>query len=197
MQNTNLKYLTCLLIAAFTTAVYISSDTNTATAGDTARQVVTITIPPIRALYIDEEETIVAIFSNVQVIADEKLQAFKSGTEIAVSDEIIAQYKELLPRIDWSKIGWIYPQAKPDQKAAIKIQLKEKSEETYSHLKEDFYSNSIIKAKISNEEIFENVSKLNSFPRPSHKENYNIRVTVLDGEEDLSKVSVEYFLMIV
>jgi hypothetical protein len=76
-----------------------------------------------------------------------------------------------------------YKQTEPDQKAVIKMQSKEKSEETYSHLKEDVYSNSIIKAKISNEEIFENVSKLNSFPRPPHKENYNIRVTVLDEKK--------------
>ena len=99
-------------------AICGGANTNIAeAASSTARQTVTITIPSIRAIYVDEEETIVAIFSNVPAIANEKLQVFKGRVEIAVSDQIGHQYKKLLPIVDWSRIGWVYQRLDSETKS--------------------------------------------------------------------------------
>ncbi len=125
MKTPNSKYLIYILIAGLVT--YSGADTNTANAGSSiARQTVTITIPPIRALYVDKEETIVAIFSNAPAIANEKLQAFKGGVEIAVSDQIRRQYKKLLPIVDWSRIGWVYQRLDSETKSVKRAWSGEK-----------------------------------------------------------------------
>jgi hypothetical protein len=76
--------------------------------GNTARQKVTVTVLPIRALYIDDNNTIIAIFSNVPTITEEKLQVFANGLPTALTDKILAQYKMLQARVDWRKVGWVY-----------------------------------------------------------------------------------------
>jgi len=80
--------------------------------GNTATQRVTVTIPPIRALYIDENKTITAIFSNVPNITEEKLQVFANGAPAMITDEILAQYRDLQPKVNWKKIGWVYKEKK-------------------------------------------------------------------------------------
>ena len=122
MKTSNSKYLIYALTAGL--AICGGANTNIAeAASSTARQTVTITVPPIRALYVDEEETIVAIFSNVPAIANEKLQVFKGRVEIAVSDQVEHQYKKLLPIVDWSSIGWVYQQRDSETKSVKRAGL--------------------------------------------------------------------------
>jgi len=80
--------------------------------GNTATQRVTITIPPMRALYIDGNKTIIAIFSNVPTIAEEKLQVFANGSPAMITEKIFTQYKELQPKVNWNKVGWVYLEKK-------------------------------------------------------------------------------------
>ncbi|MHC4264779.1 MAG: hypothetical protein ACYSUK_02475 [Planctomycetota bacterium] len=79
-------------------------------ASSSTKQGVTIKVPQIRAVYLDQQDKIIAVFSNVSDISEHNLQAFKGGVQIAVDEEILRQYRILLPRIDVSKIGWIYLQ---------------------------------------------------------------------------------------
>lgn len=73
-----------------------------------ATQHITITVPAVRALYLDQNDQIIAVLSNVQSIEKSKLKVFRAGSEIKPTAEILKRYEKLLHEIDWSKIGWIY-----------------------------------------------------------------------------------------
>jgi len=111
MRNANLKSVIYSLIAVLVICNCINPQAANAS-GNKATQKVTVTVPPIRALYIDDGKTIIAVFSNVPSIADEKLQVFATGLPAMLTDEILVQYKKLQPRVDWSKIGWVYLERK-------------------------------------------------------------------------------------
>ncbi len=110
-MRADLKFVVYSLTAILAICNCINPQTANAS-GNTAKQRVTITIPPIRALYIDGSETIIAVFSNVPSIADEKLQVFANGSPAVLTDKILTQYKELQPRVNWNKIGWVYLEKK-------------------------------------------------------------------------------------
>jgi hypothetical protein len=216
VQATNSKYLMCGLIAGL--IICSSAGTNIANAvSGIVTQTVTITVPPIRALYVDEGETIVAIFSNTQTIADEKLQVFsvrspqdKDGLEITVSDEIRCQYEKLLPRVNWSRIGWVY-QSQDSETELLKTTLpaEEPSETVHSNLEngsalltiEGVHSRIAREVSICSvlgtpygEAISGEQQQLNSPPLSPRKGNYIIKATIYDVEEGLPGVSVEYLL---
>lgn len=189
MQTTNLKHLIyCLIVGS---AIYGGAGTNIAKAlSSTTTQTITITVPPIRALYVDEEETIAAIFSNIPVIADEKLQVFKDGAEIPVSDEIRCQYKKLLPTVNWSKLGWVYQRLDSETELLKRTQLeKETAGEIYSDLERAVYKEIAKEISACPERIFGKEQELSSSP---HKVNYVVRATVYDTDEGLTGISVEF-----
>jgi hypothetical protein len=94
-------------------------------ASSSTTQTITITIPAIRAIYLDHQDRIIGVFSNVPVIDEQKLQAFKSGVQTVVTEETLEQYRELKPHLDWSKIGWIYLQTNPDTKTEDQQKTKQ------------------------------------------------------------------------
>jgi len=105
------KFVIYSLIAILAICNCINPQTANASR-NTAAQRVTITIPPIRALYIDENKTIIAVFSNVPTISEGKLQVFANGSPAALTDEILTQYKKLQPKVNWNKVGWVYLEKK-------------------------------------------------------------------------------------
>ncbi len=193
MKTTNSKYLIYALTAGL--ALCGGANTNIAeAASSTARQTVTITIPSIRALYVDKEETIIAIFSNVGAIANEKLQAFKGGVEIAVSDQIRRQYKKLLPIVDWSRIGWVYQRLDSETKSVKPAWSWEKpAGETDSDLEKAVYKQITKEPGVWPEQIFaRRQGLLNSSLLPApRKADYAIRLTIYD-DDGLTGISVKY-----
>ena len=176
-------------------AICGGANTNIAeAASSTARQTVTITIPSIRAIYVDEEETIVAIFSNVPAIANEKLQVFKGRVEIAVSDQIGHQYKKLLPIVDWSRIGWVYQRLDSETKSVKPAWSWEKpAGETDSDLEKAVYKQITKEPGVWPEQIFaRRQGLLNSSLLPApRKADYAIRLTIYD-DDGLTGISVKY-----
>lgn len=189
----NPKYLICTLIAGL--MILSGSDTNIAKAASAkANQTITITVPPMRILYVDEENRIVSILSNIPVIADEKLRAFKAGVEITVSSEIRSQYEKLLSIVDWSKIGWVYQQTNLEVELFEMAEPVKQADSKVDACLEKTVSEQIVgEVAISCENVFGSVPKLNTLPLPPHKGNYCLRATVYDAEA-LTEVSAEYLL---
>jgi hypothetical protein len=102
-ENFNKTSLLFILIVLLVTGYALAAESRTS-------QAVTIKIPQIRAVYLDNQDRIIGVFSNVRVIDDNRLQAFQNGLEIAVSEKILEQYRMMEPTVDWSKIGWVYLQ---------------------------------------------------------------------------------------
>ena len=194
MQTANSKYVICILTAGLILAVFAGADTNIVRAvTGTARQTVTITVPPIRALYVDGQEAIVAVFNNTPVIAAEKLQVFKSGAEIPLSDEIKRRYEKLLPRVDWNRIGWIYhPMDSQTQLSEEATQQEKQLGELNTSLEKIIYSEVVGAAAVSPELIFEVQQELNTSPQSPLMGNCIIRATVYDVEEGLVGISIGY-----
>jgi len=187
----NLKYLIYAVVSGL--VILGGLDTNAAKAvSATASQKVIITVPPMRVLYVDEEYAIISILNNTAVIADNKLQAFKGGAEIAVSTEIRSQYEKLLPTVDWSRIGWVY------QRTSVGLNLHEiKQVEKQTNGEIEAGLETVVCAEIAKEivngceNIFDRISKLNAPPLPPHKGDCLIRATVYDAE-GLTEASVGY-----
>jgi len=183
MKIVTLRYLTCFLIISL--AICSVTGTKIAeAASSTTTQTVTITFPPIRALYLDKSERIVAIFSNTPTMTEERLQAFKCGVEIPISDKIIYQYKELLPIADWSKTGWVYQQWNPKPELPEEKWPEEKPAwGTSGHSEEVICKDITIEFDVCEEEALDEIQELKSSPPspPSpHKGNYVIRTTFYD-----------------
>ena len=107
MEFFRLKYLVYGLAVVVMVLAVVDTGISKASSSS-AKQTVTITIPPIRALYINDNDVIIAIFSNTSFIAKERVQVFEGGVERVVNDNIRRKYEELEPKIDWSRIGWVY-----------------------------------------------------------------------------------------
>ena len=102
MLNKNRKGILVAILASFLLVSYTHAETATAT------QRITVTMPPIRAIYLNHENQIIAALSNIANIEETKLQVFKAGCEIKAEDDILKKYHKLLPKVDWNKIGWVY-----------------------------------------------------------------------------------------
>jgi len=107
----DLKFVVYISLAILAICNCINPQTANAS-GNTATQRVSVTIPPMRALYIDGNKTIIAIFSNVPTISEEKLQVFANGSPAMITEKILTQYKELQPKVNWNKVGWVYLEKK-------------------------------------------------------------------------------------
>ncbi|MHC4271715.1 MAG: hypothetical protein ACYST2_05325 [Planctomycetota bacterium] len=105
-KNLNKISLLFILIVLIITGYTLASDSKTS-------QSVKITVPPIRAVYLDNQDRIIGVFSNVQVIDDGRLQVFQNGLEIAVSEKTLEHYRKMESTVDWSGIGWVYLQIDP------------------------------------------------------------------------------------
>jgi len=115
MLNKNIK---AILISIFSSVLLVSY---THAESSTATQRVTVTIPPSRAVYLNQENQIVAAFSNVADIEETGLQVFRNGCEIKADDEILKKYHKLLPEVNWNKIGWVYIKLNPDNRQDKKV----------------------------------------------------------------------------
>lgn len=185
-----LKHIYTLLICL---VMSCALGTNISKAADgTATQTVTITVPPMRILYLDEQNTIVSILSNTPAISDKKLQAFKAGAEVSLSNEIRAQYEKLLPIVNWIRIGWVYQQANLEVQLPDMAQLAKKADdETETSPGEFICADKAGETIIIYESVFDKASKMNTFPLPPHKDNHIIRATMYEAE-DLTEISTEY-----
>lgn len=186
-----LKHIVYIPLTSLVTLCGLAANTSKA-ADAKASQTITITVPPMRILYLDEQNRIVSILSNTPAISDKELQAFKAGAEITVSNEIRAQYEKLLPIVDWSRIGWVY------QRANFEVQLpetaqpaKKADDEIEASLCESIRADEAGETIIIYESVFDRASKMNTFPLPPHKDNHIIRATVYDAE-GLTEISTEY-----
>jgi len=110
MLNKNIKAILISIFSSALLASYTHAESSTAT------QRITVTIPPIRAVYLNQENQIVAAFSNVADIEETRLQVFRNGCEIKADDEILKKYNKLLPQVNWNKVGWVYMNLNPDNR---------------------------------------------------------------------------------
>jgi len=121
MLNKNIK---AILISIFSSALLVGY---THAESSTATQRITVTIPPIRAIYLNQENQIIAAFSNVPSIEETRLQVFRNGSGIKADDEIFKKYHKLLPEINWNKIGWVYIKLNQDNRQDKKVASDVKS----------------------------------------------------------------------
>ncbi|MHC4187446.1 MAG: hypothetical protein ACYSRQ_04555, partial [Planctomycetota bacterium] len=105
-KNLNKISLLFILIVLIITGYTLASDSK-------ASRAVKIAVPPMRAVYLDNQDRIIGVFSNVQVIDDGRLQVFQNGLEIAVSDKALEHYRKMESTVDWSRIGWVYLEIDP------------------------------------------------------------------------------------
>ncbi|MFQ6014190.1 MAG: hypothetical protein ACE5NP_01945 [Anaerolineae bacterium] len=71
---------------------------------------VSVTILPTRYLVVDENETIIEVWSNTDAAGYTLFvkQGKVDGPETAMTEKIRAQYEELLDSIDWQQRGRVY-----------------------------------------------------------------------------------------
>jgi len=71
-------------------------------------QTVKVSVSPMRAVYLDRNDNIIAVLSNDSDIPEQHLKAFKGGVQTAVDEEVLRQYRGLAPELDFSQVGWAY-----------------------------------------------------------------------------------------
>jgi len=186
MKIKKLKYMASAFALIASLGVYSGLTTaSIANAGNTATQTIIISVAPIRALYLDSQNNITHILNNTPTIAEERLQVFKGGVEIPMSDEIRQQYNSLLSTVDWNKCGVYKPETNYNQE--LDAEQSSFTEENNSEkMVADAISNKII---CPIDKIHDAVSKLNLQP---DKEDYIIRTTVYENPEGTTDISVEY-----
>ena len=158
----------------------------------TSHQVV-ITISPIRALYLDEQDNITQIYNNTPTITNDELQIFKNGVEISMTSEVRKQYNELLSTLNWNEPG-VYQINLESEK------IDNPSEENYSNLEKMRENLSDLEKMLADEisseiilpldKIYDAVSKVDL---PANGKDYIIMTTVngdSDGSNDIS-ISIE------
>ncbi len=89
----------------------VGADNAITPVGQTIR--VAVTVVPSRLIVVDEQETIIEVYSNTdgvgipyyQVVVR---QGYDYGTERPLTAKILEQYNQLQPKVDWSSFGKVY-----------------------------------------------------------------------------------------
>lgn len=94
-----------VLASAFVAASLLTNVKSAVADGNSASQIITFSVAPIRALYLDEWGDIAKILSNTPTFENKMPQVFQGEAEIPMNDKILEQYNLLLSRMDLSKPG--------------------------------------------------------------------------------------------
>jgi len=101
----NLKKI--LTYGALITALgAFAPNTTTANASNTATANISINIPSIRLLYVDEQDNIVTVKSNTREEQPEIFKVYRGDTVIPINDRVLQQYEQLISENDFN--GGVY-----------------------------------------------------------------------------------------
>jgi len=102
----NLKKI--LTYGALGTALlaFAPNTTTPAHASNTATTTISIHVPSIRVLCVDEQGNIITVKSNTREEQPEVFKAYRGNTEISMTDEILQQYEQLIAENDFK--GGVY-----------------------------------------------------------------------------------------
>ena len=93
--------------------LYGAADVAPHMASNTASVTVTAAIEGKRLVVVDDEDRVVAIWSNTTAPNPSLVVRSEDGTERTITDGVLHQYRDLLEDIDWTQRGRVYSLA-PD-----------------------------------------------------------------------------------